>query len=62
MIPNVVTYLRYQDAVFEILAYRSLSKEECKIALAYYKRENHLRKTPTTGKHRIVTTIGSIDE
>lgn len=41
-----------------IYAYRKLTRNELLIAVAYYKREKHLKKLPATGSAKYITLIG----
>lgn len=59
--PNIVTRIKVKNTLFEIYAYRKLSKSECIFAIKYYLQQKHLNKIPKKQKIKIITIIGSVD-
>ena len=58
--PNIVTKIKFESTIFEIYAYRKLSKSECLFAVRHYLQQKHLKKVPKNQKIKIITIIGSI--
>ena len=56
--PRVVTKIRIRGFTLKVIAYRRITPQEARLAVALYKRQYHLKAIPASGSGEILTLFG----